>query len=387
MRVLQSCVLACASAFVLVRPPVPPRVDAPVRHAADPRGDNLAEYDASPTKPNEKEDYVFPGALVEACDDHGQWYVAEVVDCDATTASVKYVGWEDWPIETLSRDRLGYMPKPRIPVPDEMLPPAEFAAKMLATKREREMYQVQKFREAFCGTYVTTGERHALTNGALTLQERFAGALTVEKADDKNAPTAYDGWRVSINEARDRLALGEVVLKPADFDGLARGTMEVGGLAANGEAFSFARADETRLACDVWLAAAGQLLQCRAVYEAGALAYLDVARLVKAGAEAVIPAARGTGLFDVHPKLTLGPLAETYAEVRLAGRATAACLVQLQPDGGGVLSVDWHAPGAEMRVQVDRVFQKADGAIASLEITDVLADQADQYAGVHANIY
>ena len=45
----------------------------------------------------------------------------------------------------------------------------------------------------------------------------------------------------------------------------------------------------------------------------------------------------------------------------------------------------WHAPGAEMRIQVDRVFSDNSGAIASLEITDVLADQAEQYVGVHSN--
>ena len=38
-----------------------------------------------------------------------------------------------------------------------------------------------------------------------------------------------------------------------------------------------------------------------------------------------------------------------------------------------------------MRIQVDRVFADASGAIASLEITDVLADQAEQYVGVHSN--
>ena len=69
--------------------------------------------------------------------------------------------------------------------------------------------------------------------------------------------------------------------------------------------------------------------------------------------------------------------------VRLSGRATAACSPRC--DAGGVLSLDWHAPGAEMRIQVDRVFADASGAIASLEITDVLADQAEQYVGVHSN--
>ena len=177
----------------------------------------------SASKPPENEDFVFPGALVQARDEYGQWYVAEVVECDASSASVKYLGWEDWPIETLPRDRLGYMPKVRPPVPDEMLPEAELKAKLAATKKEKEMFQCQKFREAFCGSYVTKGERYELQDGILTLKETFEGSLDIKTDDDAGAPTAYDGWRVAINEKRDELALGDVVLRPIDFDGLARG--------------------------------------------------------------------------------------------------------------------------------------------------------------------
>ena len=129
------------------------------------------------------------------------------------------------------------------------------------------MFQCQKFREAFCGSYVTKGERFVLIDGILTLKEKFEGSLDINTDDDAGAPTAYDGWRVAINEKRDELALGDVILKPIDFDGLARGSFEVGGLAANGEAFSFARADGDRLACDVWTAYEKRLLTCRAVYE------------------------------------------------------------------------------------------------------------------------
>ena len=371
MRTLvQAAWLACAAAFLA---PALPR-QAP-RRAVDSRiDDDYSDFDLnSASKPPENEDFVFPGALVQARDEYGQWYVAEVVECDASSASVKYLGWEDWPIEKLPRDRLGYMPKVRPPVPDEMLPEAELKAKLAATKKEKEMFQCQKFREAFCGSYVMTGERFVLKDGILTLKEKFEGSLDIKTDDDAGAPTAYDGWRVAIDEKRDALALGDVVLRPIDFDGLARGSFEVGGLAANGEAFSFARADGDRLACDVWTAHEKRLLTCRAVYERGALAYLDVVR-----STGDFPETAGTGLFDVHPKL-----GAARAEVRLSGRATAACSPRC--DAGGVLSLDWHAPGAEMRIQVDRVFADASGAIASLEITDVLADQAEQYVGVHSN--
>ena len=54
-----------------------------------------------------------------------------------------------------------------------MLPEAELKAKLAATKKEKEMFQCQKFREAFCGSYVTNGERYVLQEGILTLKETF----------------------------------------------------------------------------------------------------------------------------------------------------------------------------------------------------------------------
>ena len=101
MRVLlQAACLTCATAFLapaLPRPAPRRAVDAAlkpasVRHAVDSRiDDDYSDFDLnSASKPPENEDFVFPGALVQARDEYGQWYVAEVVDCDASSASVKY---------------------------------------------------------------------------------------------------------------------------------------------------------------------------------------------------------------------------------------------------------------------------------------------------------
>ena len=193
------------------------------------------------------------------------------------------------------------------PVPDEMLPEAELKAKLAATKKEKEMFQCQKFREAFCGSYVTKGERFVLQDGILTLKETFEGSLDINTDDDAGAPTAYDGWRVAINEKRDELALGDVVLRPIDFDGLARGIVRSGRPRGERRGVQLRARDGDRLACDVWTAYEKRLLTCRAVYERGALAYLDVVRSVGES-----PEAKGTGLFDVHPKL-----GAARAEVRL----------------------------------------------------------------------
>ena len=102
------------------------------------------------------------------------------------------------------------------------------------------------------------------------------------------------------------------------------------------------------------------------------------------------PGPRGAGLFDVHRRLRAAAAAAAVddglpgvLELRLPGSATVAFLRRLSAGGGGCLSVDWTPPEDEMRVQVDRVFDAADGSVASLEITDVLASTADQYRGVH----
>ena len=113
-------------------------------------------------------------------------------------------------------------------------------------------------------------------------------------------------------------------------------------------------------------------LLTRAVYERGALAYLDVVRSVGESPEQRARAS-STCTRNSAPR---GP--RCGSRPRDGGVLAAV-------RAGGVLSLDWHAPGAEMRIQVDRVFADASGAIASLEITDVLADQAEQYVGVHSN--
>ena len=73
------------------------------------------------------------------------------------------------------------------------------------------------------------------------------------------------------------------------------------------------------------------------------------------------PGGKGHGPLRRAPKL-----GAARAEVRLAGRATAACSPRCE--AGGALSLDWHAPGAEMRIQVDHVFKDGAGDRA-LEIT------------------
>ena len=84
MRTLvQAAWLACAAAFLAPALPRP----AP-RRATDSRiEDDYSDFDLNAAgTPPEDADYVFPGALVQARDEYGQWYVAEVVDCDAGTS-------------------------------------------------------------------------------------------------------------------------------------------------------------------------------------------------------------------------------------------------------------------------------------------------------------
>ena len=57
------------------------------------------------------------------------------------------------------------MPKVKPIIPDDMLPPGQLAAKLAETKRSKETYQFQKFREAFSGAFdVALGERYVATD-------------------------------------------------------------------------------------------------------------------------------------------------------------------------------------------------------------------------------
>jgi len=107
----------------------------------------------------------------------------------------------------------------------------------------------------------------------------------------------------------------------------------------------------------------------------------------------------GSGIYDVHRRLrdmatrSLDDAAVGIHELRLGGRVTAAFPrtlrvskdASLNANGGGVVSLDWNAPGSAMRVQVDRVFDAPDASLASFEITDIQADDAAKYpAGLPA---
>ena len=187
-----------------------------------------------------------------------------------------------------------------------------------------------------------------------------------------------------------------MTLKPATFRAEARGSGELGGTAANGEAFSTARVDGGALVVDVWARAAGEALSLRVAYEkttggAWAFACCDLARWVPAGGAAA-PAGDdlGTGIYDVHRRLrdmaTRGALDASVGihELRLPGRVTAAFPRTLDPgrggpnaNGGGVVSLDLVA--GDMRIQVDRVFDTPLGDLASFEITDILVDDAEKF--------
>jgi len=364
------------------------------------------------------EKYIYVGAMVSAQDQFEQWYAAEVVetrqneDGYTTAASVKYLGWEDWPVEWVRRDQLGYMPKVKPIIPDEMLPPEQLARKLAETKRSKETYQFQKFREAFAGDYaVALGERYVEGAQGLEIAATFPGSLSVAFRVRDEGATAHDGWALDLEEARgplefldafgdavagpagadgEALALGREELLPETFGGVTNGAFKLGGATANGEAFSCARADADRLAAEVWLASEDRIVQLRVLYARGAEGYAfrfcDVARLVRTSAPGLGPDDAldeiGVGVYDVHSRLRQRALEGGIHELRLGGRMTAAFPRVLTADVhnfGGCLSLDWNAPGSPLRVQVDRVFDGADGSLLSLEITDILKDQAEEF--------
>ena len=184
---VQAAWLACAAAFLAPALPRP----AP-RRAVDSRiDDDYSDFDLnSASKRRRSGIFVFPGAL--AARDEWQWRVAEVVDCDAGSASVKYLGWEDWPIEKLPADRPRLHAEGAPPSRTRCCPRRNSGEARGDEEGEVSMFQCQKFREAFCGSYVMTGERFVLQEGILTLKETFEGSLDIKTDDDATAPTAYD---------------------------------------------------------------------------------------------------------------------------------------------------------------------------------------------------
>ena len=367
--------------------------------------------------------WIAPGKVVAAADEHGQYYDATVLelrtraDGGIGAAFVQFIGWEDWPSEWVARESLAYLP-PRgaPPVDDAALSPEALAERRRVNRRSQDCWQFDQFTKAFAGSWRGAGERYVAAGRALTVAATFDGSLDLERRDDATVASAHDAWALAVSETRTNFVvldslgdgaaepareaaappLGAVTLKPATFRAEARDDGELGGTAANGEAFSTARVDGDALVVDVWARAADYALSLRVAYEkttggAWAFACCDLARWCPAGGAAA-PAgdALGTGLYDVHRRLrdmaTRGALDESVGihELRLPGRVTAAFPRTLDPgrggrnaNGGGVVSLDLVA--GDMRIQVDRVFDTPLGDLASFEITDILVDDAEKF--------
>ena len=172
-------------------------VDA--RHATLSRiDDDYSDFDLnSASKPPENEDYVFPGRARA-----GAGRIRAMVRRRGRRVrrqqrlrQISGLGGLAHRDITKGPPRLHAQGAP--PVPDEMLPEEELKAKLAATKKEKEMFQCQKFREAFCGSYVTNGERFVLEDGILTLKEKFEGSLDIKRTTTRarRRRTTAGAWR------------------------------------------------------------------------------------------------------------------------------------------------------------------------------------------------
>jgi hypothetical protein len=92
---------------------------------------------------------------------------------------------------------------------------------------------------------------------------------------------------------------------------------------------------------------------------------------VTPNADADVDGAPGRGLYDPPPGLDKSQYVNLYCE---AGITLAFPTVV--PDGaGGCVSLDWVA--GNMRYQIDRKFEKLDGSLSSLELTEIRKDDAE----------
>ena len=305
---------------------------------------------------------MFPGALRASQGRVRQWYVAEVVECDASSASVKYLGWEDWPIETLPRDRLATCRR-CAPRPRTRCCPRRNSRR--SSRRRRRRRRCSSARSLGALLRELRYQRRAL---------RVAGGHFDAEGDVRGEPGhkhgrrrgRADGAKVTawaINEKRDEWAIGGCrpqthrLRRPGPRvvrSGRPRGERRRRPLRARTATGSPATSGpRMRRGCShVGPSTSGARSPTWT-------SWLNGRKLRKLG----------TGLFDVHPEL-----GAARAEVRLAGRATAAC----SPRASRRRRAE---PGLARRARRcgsrSTAFADASGAIASLEITDVLADQAD----------
>ena len=310
--------------------------------------------------------WIAPGKVVAAADEHGQYYDATVLelrtraDGGIGAAFVQFIGWEDWPSEWVARESLAYLP-PRgaPPVDDAALSPEALAERRRVNRRSQDCWQFDQFTKAFAGSWRGAGERYVAAGRALTVAATFDGSLDLERRDDATVASAHDAWALAVSEQRTNFVvldslgdgaaepareaaappLGAVTLKPATFRAEARDDGELGGTAANGEAFSTARVDGDALVVDVWARAADDALSLRVAYEkttggAWAFACCDLARWCPAGGAAA-PAgdALGTGLYDAHRRVEINHWPHQTSNLSSSVTSTSIRLIFGRIDG------------------------------------------------------
>lgn len=419
--ILLALVASSVQAFVGPRASVraPARLEKPVARTAHraarlPRvvvaAAGSAEGDSLDETPADERAWLQVDNLVLAGDVYGQWFDARVLELRTAAgavaeARVEYVGWDGWDPEWVPRARLAYRPAAPMGLPPSEYAPAD-PAEELKKRESHDMWQFSQFDGSFAGAFrCARGERYVAEGRDLVLGSTFSATLDVTRTDGEEA-RAHEAWAATVAERRDGApGVAPFVLTPGTFRMKAAG----GGAAANAGAFTRAAlVDGRELAMDLWMRAGPRLLQLRVSYArapprpgrdgAWDFAYADVSRFADAAAAEAVEdddsvADLGAGIYDVHRRLREMSAAAAAGsdagihELRLGGRVTAAFPRMLSVDagdgvnarGGGVVSLDWNAPGSEARVQVDRVFNEPDGSLASFEITDILKEDAANY--------
>ncbi|KAJ8599149.1 hypothetical protein CTAYLR_008289 [Chrysophaeum taylorii] len=323
------------------------------------------------------------GAIVAAQDEHGMWYNAQVLATSEDKYLVHYLGWEDYWDEWLETSRIARIPgAPKKPATEADLSPEAREAFRRKALEANDMWQFNHFSQTFEGAFEGTGERFDKT---LASEASFAAALDLSRRDDVpdvEPETPHGVWAAVLDETR--LPAGgldffqTLELRPIDFRGdnvraLDDDAAVLGGTAANVNAFTTARASPSELVCDVWLRKDAKLVALRVTYAATdddwIFARADVARLSPRGTppDPILPDL-GTGIYDPHPLLNNGkPVHELFLPDKLT------CAFPTRIDGAGVITLDWTI--GTQRSQVDRVFERPDASLSSLEITDVLVPE------------
>lgn len=327
------------------------------------------------------------------------WWRATVIDMRPSEVKVHYMGcdpsWDAWiPADSPDVYRMDPAEAQRSSFHSDEMPSDITDSELLDAYRQKQWdanarWQLSTFAQSHLGAW----------SGSLALyrpERRADGTIGFVESASHSSATSVEALVAEDGCVRWKEALGLDPATPLDSSGdLTYASFDrYAGCSAVGGAYTLMRKREGgRLLFEIGMREEGQRVRCKFVYKPASdtsddptsdptsdqtpveLEELAIIREALGEGAAYAPAvsSAGGGLYDPPP------LADRtdYCSLYCTGGLTLVFPARCDAAAPGFLSADWIS--GRMRYQADRKFQKLDGTLSSLELSEIQTEDAERF--------